>query len=129
MSHATPGPWQPGKQEGTVVSALPVAGIQHNPDCTAHYGGYLIAESIAPQNIPVVAAGPTLLRRLERTTENVRGAAGALQQYIAVCRVNGLQETARAIENAIEHLAASARLNERVIARARGVNHDPEQHA
>lgn len=30
-----------------------------------YYGGHLIAESIAPQNVPLIAAAPDLLEALE----------------------------------------------------------------
>jgi len=31
-----------------------------------YYGGHLIAESIAPQNVPMIAAAPNMLAAIER---------------------------------------------------------------
>jgi hypothetical protein len=59
----TPGPWRVGngRQPDTVVADTPVG-----PGCcdadVAYYGGYLVAESIAPSNRPLIAAAPDLLR-------------------------------------------------------------------
>lgn len=51
---------------GVVVSDEPV-GIESydRPDHVAAYGGYLIAESIPPQFVSLIAASPELLAALE----------------------------------------------------------------
>lgn len=59
VSGHTPGPWRKGKWGGSVVAnhrAPRVAGS----DEVEFYGGHLIAESIAPQNIPLIAAAPRM---------------------------------------------------------------------
>lgn len=58
MSH-TPGPWRVGTWGGSVVAdyPIPVGGS----DDVDYYGGHLVAESIAPQNTPIIAAAPELL--------------------------------------------------------------------
>ena len=63
MSKHTPGKWQVGpKTRYTVITDQPIesdyiAGINDREA----YGGYLIAESVAPENIPLIAAAPALL--------------------------------------------------------------------
>lgn len=56
----TPGPWRLGKSGGSVVADAPVPEISGS-EAVEHYGGHLIAESIAPQNQPLIAAAPDLL--------------------------------------------------------------------
>lgn len=60
----TLGPWRPGKTGGCVVADHPVPEIGGS-DAVDYYGGHLIAESIAPQNVPLIAAAPDLLEALE----------------------------------------------------------------
>jgi hypothetical protein len=54
----TPGPWREGTG-GSVVSDHPVPEVGGSDD-VAYYGGHLIAESIAPQNRPLIAAAADL---------------------------------------------------------------------
>ena len=64
----TPGKWKVGKQGSTVVSdsnkylTLPGA-IEE--DSKEYYGGCLIAESISPNNIHLIAAAPDLYEALK----------------------------------------------------------------
>lgn len=115
----TPGPWQPGRQSDTVVAAVP-AGHPSGEDVVRHYGGHLVAESIATRNVPLIATAPTLLRRMERTEQAMLAAADSLAAAALVCRINKLTDTARTIETAADHLRSTARLNTRVLERARG---------
>lgn len=61
----TPGPWRVGRNTSEVVADVPNPGHHsgHN-DHVEHYGGYLIAESILPNNVKLVAAAPDLLDAL-----------------------------------------------------------------
>lgn len=115
----TPGPWQRGRPCDTVVAATSAANFV-STDHVRHYGGHLIAESIAPQNIPLISSAPMLARRLERSDENMRAAADGLEAAARICRINSMLDTARTIETAISHLRSSSRLNACVIERARG---------
>ena len=65
MSAHTPGPWRRGKCYQSIVADAPVPGIKGSDDVEA-YGGNLIAESVATQNIPLIAAAPELLAVLQR---------------------------------------------------------------
>jgi hypothetical protein len=65
MSAHTPGPWRKGKCHQSVVAEIPVPGIRGS-DAVEVYGGHLIAESVATQNIPLIAAAPDLLEALQR---------------------------------------------------------------
>lgn len=52
--------WRPGKQPGTVVTDR----IADGPELASHidfYGGYLVAESIAPENVGPISATVDLL--------------------------------------------------------------------
>ena len=63
MSKHTPGPWQIGKNFGSVVCDTPVPGIRGSDD-TEYYGGHLIAESVTEANARLIAAAPELLEAL-----------------------------------------------------------------
>ena len=64
MSKHTPGPWQIGKNFGSVVCDTPVPGIRGSDD-TEYYGGHLIAESVTEANARLIAAAPELLEALK----------------------------------------------------------------
>lgn len=60
----TPGPWRFGApRTNAVVSDTPPSAFQGGED---HYGGCLVAESIAPENLALIAAAPELLAVCER---------------------------------------------------------------
>lgn len=63
----TQGPWRAGKGY-CVVADYPIPEIGGS-DASDYYGGHLICESIAPRNIPIVAAAPELLHQLECALE------------------------------------------------------------
>lgn len=57
--------WRAGKTGGAVVSdVLPKDAVGGSEDAD-YYGGYLIAESIAPSMVSLVSAAPELLAALE----------------------------------------------------------------
>jgi hypothetical protein len=59
----TPGPWRVS-DVGAVVADVPIDGGPDGSDDVEHYGGHLIAESVAPCNRPLIAAAPKLLSAL-----------------------------------------------------------------
>lgn len=64
----TPGPWRAGSGsggKGSVVSDQLAAGALGGSDAVDYYGGNLIAESVAPENIPLIGAAPELLQALQ----------------------------------------------------------------
>ena len=69
MGEHTPGPWRRGIGEidyGAVVAdASPRAPSEYDAREVEAYGGYIIAESIAPCNIPLICAAPDLLAACE----------------------------------------------------------------
>ena len=65
-SKHTPGPWRVGKAAGGILADVPIEGGPLGCEDIAFYGGYLIAESVAPVNRPLLAAAPEMYALLER---------------------------------------------------------------
>ena len=74
----TPGPWRLGKYNSAVVAdTKPAYRVAHallignetveesDRSEIAHYGGHLIAESICPEDAPLIAAAPDLYAALD----------------------------------------------------------------
>lgn len=75
----TPGPWRAGSGtggKGSVVSDQLAVGALNGSDAIEYYGGNLIAESVAPENIQLIAAAPELLAALVALTTNPHGDLG-----------------------------------------------------
>jgi hypothetical protein len=67
MSEHTPGPWRVNWPSGAsaVVADTPASAFQSGgEDSVRYYNGHLIAESISPENLPLIAAAPDLLAAL-----------------------------------------------------------------
>lgn len=64
MSH-TKGPWRIGKNYGGIVADHPIEGGVMGTEDVEAYGGYLIAETVAPCNKPIIAAAPQLLEAVK----------------------------------------------------------------
>lgn len=73
----TQGPWRSGR--GCVVADHPVPEM-NGSDAVEYYGGHLIAESIAPQNIPVISAAPEMLALLQELVD-IEGAQPGTQVW------------------------------------------------
>ena len=68
MKQYSKGPWWlSDKQPDAVLTADPSAseGYRYAEDNLQYYGGHLVAESIAPQNRPLIAAAPDMLEACE----------------------------------------------------------------
>ena len=63
MTH-TPGPWRIGKVYSSVVCDTEIPQFQTAESVDA-YGGHLVAESIARENIAIISAAPEMLEALE----------------------------------------------------------------
>lgn len=78
------GTWRAGASSYAVVGDTLAADAVRGSDCTDVYGGYLIAESVAPSNVPFIAAAPDMFRCLQiikrankdRVKENIVGLPG-----------------------------------------------------
>jgi len=58
----TPGPWIDGNTSDSIIAP----GSSYSPDTdNDYYGGCLIAETVAPQNKPLIKAAPELLGACE----------------------------------------------------------------
>lgn len=77
----TPGPWRSATPQGgslpygaIVADTLP-AGRHYSPGAEASevaaYGGYLVAESVQPQDRPIIVAAPDLLAACESVLANM----------------------------------------------------------
>lgn len=68
MSKHTPGPWEDGNtSDSIIVKSIPEGHLlgPSNASDRNIYGGYVIAESVAPQNKPIIKAAPAMLEALE----------------------------------------------------------------
>ena len=65
MKNKQPLSWKYGKICGTVVSECPTHDAFIGSDAVEYYGGYLIAESVAPSNQALIAAAPSMLKALK----------------------------------------------------------------
>ncbi len=74
----TKGPWKPAKCGGAVVAYYPVIGGPGGCDEVEHYDGHLIAESIAPRNVPIVSAAPSMYNALKSAEVMLRVISGII---------------------------------------------------
>lgn len=65
----TPGPWRAGKAGDQIVADVPIENGPGGSDSVDYYGGYLVAESVAPCNQPLIAAAPDLLASCKELRE------------------------------------------------------------
>jgi hypothetical protein len=94
----TPGPYRVGKPGGSIVSDHPVENGASGHDDVEYYGGYLVAETVAPCNQPLLSAAPDLL--------TVASAAShALKSYE---HGNGSPDLARSCAAALDAAIAKA---------------------
>lgn len=65
--------FKPGTRHGSVVSEGPCAEVHRNNKSghadLKYYGGYLVAESVPPEFVPLLAAAPYLLEALKELVE------------------------------------------------------------
>ena len=61
----TPGPWIIGKTGECIINPGLKNDDPYDEQCDESYGGKLIAESIKPENLPVIAAAPELLELVQ----------------------------------------------------------------
>lgn len=77
--------WKAGECGGSVVSETPCAACHQDGKTghadTAYYGGYLVAESVPPELIPMITAAPDML-------EALKAAGNALLHVECDCRDN-----------------------------------------
>jgi hypothetical protein len=67
MKPHTPGPWRVGSVSDVVVA-------EADEDVVPYYGGSLVAESVAPRDIPLIVAAPELLAACKTVLELLEGA-------------------------------------------------------
>ena len=72
METHTKGPWRVNERLLAIVSDEPCTDIL-GAENVEHYGGYLIAESIAPRNLSIIAAAPEIYAALKDLVYQVQG--------------------------------------------------------
>ena len=70
----TGGTWRAGNSLDSIVSDIVLEGLD-DPN-RVHYGGHLIAESVAPCNRPLLIAAPELLKSLQSITDHFASVMG-----------------------------------------------------
>ena len=79
----TSGPWRIGNNYGSVVCDTPIPEISGS-EHTEHYGGHLVAESIAPKNRAIIAAAPEIFKSLNSIVEYCNNPQkGSLNDHVA----------------------------------------------
>ena len=120
----TPGPWiasrWTSKKNGEWIgegwdilaqgNLLPRSSFDASPD----------APDEPEANARLIAAAPHLLDRLRRSADRSIEGAAVLQQCFGACHANGLYQTAKAIEDVMALLMASAEANQAAAAKATG---------
>jgi hypothetical protein len=101
MTH-TPGPWRVGKVGEVVVADLPFEGAPDGYDAIDHYGGYLVAESVAPGNRLLIAAAPDLLEALRELLAAGEYATQSTDDVSVMLRLGQATDRARAVIATIE---------------------------
>lgn len=81
MTH-TPGIWMAAKNGGGVISTNTDSKLFSGADEIHYYGGFLICESVAKQNIPIIAAAPLMLALLKSIKDEAEGLPDALKKRI-----------------------------------------------
>lgn len=98
----TPGPWRAGKPTDAIVADTPAD--YGDEASNLHYGGHLIAESVAVCNRPLIAAAPELLEALQALVSDAEDAEILNQQqgfhYIAAERRGRINAAYAAIAKA-----------------------------
>jgi hypothetical protein len=74
--------WSIGKHARCIVSPTPVPGIRGSND-TAYYGGHMVAECVAPQNLHLIAAAPKMRRSLQYLIDAI-DSHGYLEEHPAL---------------------------------------------
>lgn len=68
MEQFNGGDWHCGRIPGTIVSNTVSGDAPRNADNVRHWGGYLIAENVAPSNLTVLTLAKELFRVLKTFT-------------------------------------------------------------
>ena len=79
METHTKGPWRVNERLLAIVSDEPCTDIL-GAENVEHYGGYLIAESIAPINLSIIAAAPELYDALRELLTDMVIAQGNMRK-------------------------------------------------
>lgn len=90
MEQFNQGEWHCGRIPGTIVSNTVSDDMPRNADQVRHWGGYLIAESIAPSNLTLLALSKELYVALTELFESPM-CSGARNKAHALLKKVGAQ--------------------------------------
>lgn len=110
MKH-TPKPWADGGPADSIVSqsneGLAPYTHTYSEECLAYYGGYVIAESVAPCNKAVLKAAPDLLIACELAKSLLE--ALRIDHNVGQLLAPGYEESYKSIEDHLETAIAKAK--------------------
>lgn len=99
QTKSTPGPWREGKTSDSIISDSGDGVGGRDRSSFDYYGGYVIAESVAPCNKPLIMAAPALLAVAKQAYETLAAWTDILRRYAVTD--GQLEELELALENAI----------------------------
>lgn len=85
MSNHTAGPWRANGTHllGSIVADVPTGETNiDKPDHVEAYQGYLIAESVLPQNRAIIAAAPEMLAMLKKNAAFIHDQFGTSEDLL-----------------------------------------------
>lgn len=82
--------WRQGKSRSEVVSETPSPDQLNGADDLEHYNGYLVAESVPPSLVPLIAAAPKMASLLLRSLTHVTHGAPTAREVREVLEEAGV---------------------------------------
>lgn len=108
VANFTKGPWRKGKIAGAIVADYPPSmALFPAPEYAErereYYGGYLIAESISPENVSIICAAPDMYEALKQLLDEnlLVELACLIRQYPKEPVINIIESVFPQIKNAL----------------------------
>jgi hypothetical protein len=81
MAHSST-PWKPAKCGGTIICDDNELG-PHDEEALDYYGGFVVAETVAEKNMPLIMAAPALYEKSKQVCNAIRTHYSHCPQLIA----------------------------------------------